>query len=290
MKNILTATALCLFLTLSLYAQTGSGDGSGTKAGAADSSATKTRRKAFRPTKTQITEAQTRLGADGTYEGPADGRYNNDFRAALRKYQETNGLERTGRLDEATLGKMGIGLTDRQKGLEPTDEGPKRVVFRPTREQVAEAQRKLSAAGLYQGPADGRYNKELRTAIREFQSANGLKRKGSLNRATLEKMAITLTEDQERIPVRPDDLAPADKGDRPRRAIFRATRAQIEEVQGMLRSKGLYKGEDTGRLNDETRAAIRQWQEQNGVPVTGTLNRVTLEAMGVTLTDRQKEM
>ncbi len=134
----------------------------------------------------------------------------------------------------------------------------------------------------------GKYSKEFRTAIREFQSANGLKRKGSLNRATLEKMGIELNEAQSAIPVNPDDLASASTG-RKRGPVFRATKTQITEVQSMLRSKGLYDGEDSGKLNPETRSAIKEWQGANGVKVTGTLNKETLEAMGVELTDRQKD-
>lgn len=36
--------------------------------------------------------------------------------------------------------------------------------------------------------------------------------------------------------------------------------------------------------------AIVKWQSANGVKVTGTLNRATLEKMGITLTDKQKTM
>ncbi len=245
------------------------------------------RKKAFRPTKSQITAAQEKLKSSGAYSGPTDGRYNDDFRSGLKTYQESNGLEPSGKLDEATVMKMGIPLTDSQKGIEKPRK-PKRVVFRVSKEQISEAQTKLLAAGTYSGEVTGKYSKEFRTAIREFQSANGLKRKGSLNRATLEKMGIELNEAQAAIPVNPDDMASA-SGGRKRGPVFRATKTQITEVQSMLRSKGLYSGEDTGKLNPETRAAIKEWQGANGVKVTGTLNKLTLEAMGIELTDKQKD-
>ena len=244
-------------------------------------------KKAFRPTKAQITSAQEKLKSNGSYSGAADGRYNNDFRASLNQYQESNGLDATGKLDEATVRSLGIPLTEKQKGIEAPSK-PKRVVFRVSKDQIAEAQSKLNSAGAFSGEADGKYSKEFRAAIREYQSANGLKRKGSLNRATLEKMGITLTDAQKEIPVNPNDLA-SDPKEKPKRGpVFRATKGQISSVQSMLRSKGLYSGEDTGKLNPETRSAIKEWQVANGMKVTGTLNKATLEAMGIELTERQK--
>mgnify|MGYP003580396704 CR=1 FL=1 len=51
----------------------------------------------------------------------------------------------------------------------------------------------------------------------------------------------------------------------------------------------MYAGEETGKLDDATREALKKYQEANGLKVTGTLNQATLEKMGIALTDRQKE-
>jgi peptidoglycan hydrolase-like protein with peptidoglycan-binding domain len=70
--------------------------------------------------------------------------------------------------------------------------------------------------------------------------------------------------------------------------VFRATKEQIRQAQTMLRQRGFYSGETTGKLDAETRSGLRKYQEAEGLKVTGTLNRVTLEKMSITLTDRQK--
>jgi peptidoglycan hydrolase-like protein with peptidoglycan-binding domain len=255
----------------------------------------KPRKKAFRPTKAQITEAQEKLKSGGKFTGEIDGRYSVDLRSGLKDYQAENGLDKTGKLDEATLLKMGIELTNRQQGIETADSSdkPKRKVFRVNKDQIIEAQNKLKEAGLFSGEANGKYSPEFRDSIRQYQTANGLKRKGSLNRATLEKMKIELTESQLEIPVNPDDLAAAGAGDgkaKPKRNIFRATAEQIRRVQAMLREKGLFDGEETGKLDPATRSAIREWQSQNNVKKTGTLNKETLVAMKIELTEKQEEM
>lgn len=72
--------------------------------------------------------------------------------------------------------------------------------------------------------------------------------------------------------------------------IFRANKDQIKQAQKILKDRGFYAGEETGKLDDTTRAGLKKYQEAEGIKVTGTLNKVTLEKMGVTLTDKQKAM
>lgn len=70
--------------------------------------------------------------------------------------------------------------------------------------------------------------------------------------------------------------------------IFRATKEQIKQAQTLLKQRGLYAGESTGKLDDDTRASLKKFQEAEGLKVTGTLNRVTLEKMSIELTEKQK--
>lgn len=72
--------------------------------------------------------------------------------------------------------------------------------------------------------------------------------------------------------------------------IFRANKEQIKQAQAILKQKGFYAGEQTGKLTDETRAGLRKYQAAENIKVTGTLNRVTLEKMSITLTEKQKAM
>jgi peptidoglycan hydrolase-like protein with peptidoglycan-binding domain len=82
----------------------------------------------------------------------------------------------------------------------------------------------------------------------------------------------------------PSDVAKA------RKPVFRASKDQIKQVQGLLKQRGFYSGEETGKLDDDTRAGLRKYQEAEKIKVTGTLNKMTLQKMGVVLTDKQKTM
>lgn len=192
-------------------------------------------------------------------------------------------------------------------------ETPKKTaVFRPNKDQIKQVQTILKDKKLYTGEATGKYNNETRAGIRSFQISNGLKDTGTLNRATLEKFAVPLTDSQKLIPVSESSFAkaepapsaktadrepnpatkavaaatPSDKPKKP--APFRATEDQIKAAQKILIDGKMFTGEQSGNLDGPTRDGLKKYQDTNKLKVTGTLNAVTLEKMGIALTDIQK--
>jgi len=72
--------------------------------------------------------------------------------------------------------------------------------------------------------------------------------------------------------------------------VFRATKEQINQAQAILKARGFYSGEQIGKLDDATREGLRKYQQAEGLKVTGTLNKITLEKMNIALTEKQKSM
>jgi peptidoglycan hydrolase-like protein with peptidoglycan-binding domain len=72
--------------------------------------------------------------------------------------------------------------------------------------------------------------------------------------------------------------------------VFRATKEQINQAQALLKSRGFYAGDQVGKLDDATREGLRKYQQAEGLKITGTLNKITLEKMNITLTEKQKSM
>lgn len=72
--------------------------------------------------------------------------------------------------------------------------------------------------------------------------------------------------------------------------IFRATKDQINQAQAILKQRGFYGGDQIGKLDDATRDGLRKYQQAEGLKVTGTLNKLTLEKMNINLTEKQKTM
>jgi len=179
--------------------------------------------------------------------------------------------------------------------------------FRSTKEQVEKAQSMLKEKKLYSGEVTGKSSPEWKTAVKNYQGENGLTKSGSLNRATLEKMAIELTEKQKLIPVSDSSFAKSSSenpaksskamssstssssGDKPKKpAPFRANEEQIKGAQKILKDGKMYAGEETGKLDTATRDALEKYKAANGLKASNTLNAETLEKMGIKLTDAQK--
>ncbi len=180
---------------------------------------------------------------------------------------------------------LGVSLHAQTSVPTPKTETTKKTIFRANKEQVTAAQKMLKS------PETGKMDDAFRAEIKKYQSANGLRATGTLNRATLEKMGIALTDKQQAIPVDPNSFATAETDQKAKKKapVFRATKDQIIAAQKLLKEKSLYTGEPTGALDPATRAALKVYQETNGMKGTGTLNQATLEKMGIALTDKQKE-
>jgi peptidoglycan hydrolase-like protein with peptidoglycan-binding domain len=172
-------------------------------------------------------------------------------------------------------------------------EKPKKQIFRPNKDQITQVQKMLKDKGLYAGEATGKMDDPFRVSIKSYQKDNGLKQTGTLNRATLEKMGVVLTDKQKEIPVDPNSFATGDSSksstQTKKSPVFRANKEQIMQAQKMLKDKAMYSGEESGKLDDATREGLKKYQAANGLKVTGTLNQATLEKMGIALTDKQKE-
>lgn len=184
---------------------------------------------------------------------------------------------------------MNAALTTSSSTKEPK---AKPAAFRATKDQIKQGQQMLITQKLWTGEATGVYG-ESRTAIKAYQKANGLEENGKFDRATLEKMGISLTDKQKGIETTTSTKSTktsSTSSDGPKRpAPFRANPDQITAAQKMLRDGKMLTAGDSGKLDDATRDAIGKYQEANNLKVTKTLNAATLQKMNIALTDKQKE-
>ncbi len=161
-------------------------------------------------------------------------------------------------------------------------------VFRATKGQVKQAQAILKERTLYSGEQTGKLDDATRIGLQKYQLAEDLRITGTLNRETLEKMNVPLTDSQKGVPKPPKPETAASDGGKKKPPIFRATKDQIQLAQALLKEKGFYSGEANGELNEDTREGLRKYQATNDIKVTGTLNRETLQKMSIQLTEKQK--
>ena len=114
-----------------------------------------------------VTAVQSRLNALGYDAGSADGSYGGRTRAAVEKFQENNGLEVTGTVDEATYECL-FSLSARPSGAEALGSDPDAV----------RVQRLLLDLGYEIEELNGTYDKPTTVALALYQKANGLETGG----------------------------------------------------------------------------------------------------------------
>jgi peptidoglycan hydrolase-like protein with peptidoglycan-binding domain len=118
---------------------------------------------------------------------------------------------------------------------------------------VQELQRELNQLGYSAGPADGLIGARTREAIQAYQRDQGLLVDGQATPALLSHVRATA---QSRT------AAPAVPGPEPASQL-------VAEIQDGLRSLGYPVGWPSGRLTQETRAAIRAYEADHGLLTSG---------------------
>jgi peptidoglycan hydrolase-like protein with peptidoglycan-binding domain len=163
--------------------------------------------------------------------------------AAIRSYQADAGLPVTGTASSSLLANLRIGTGGNASNA-------------LTRVQVAQLQGELSERGYDPGPRDGIVGPKVRTAIRTYQTDAGLPGTGE---ATASLLAHIQSPVQDDVEDNEDDVT----GDGA--TVDRALTRMESELQRHL----YYVGEVDGEVDDQTVAAIRAYQRDAGLPVTG---------------------
>jgi peptidoglycan hydrolase-like protein with peptidoglycan-binding domain len=80
----------------------------------------------------RVKQAQQKLKDDGEYQGQVDGKLGPKTAAAVKQYQQKNGLKQTGRLDRDTLGKLGVNSTTGSGSSAPAADSSNSSTMPPT--------------------------------------------------------------------------------------------------------------------------------------------------------------
>ncbi len=123
---------------------------------------------------------------------------------------------------------------------------------------VKNAQSVLNKLGYNAGPADGIMGPSTRGAIRTYQSDRGLAVTGNLTRDLFERMQADLSGGQQETEV---------------------STTVIANTQSELRRRGYDVPVVSGELDAKTQAAIRAYQEQSGMQVTGRASQALLDRL-----------
>jgi peptidoglycan hydrolase-like protein with peptidoglycan-binding domain len=169
------------------------------------------------------------------------------------------------------------------------------------RQQTMEMQRALTARNLYQGKADGVWGPKTESALRNFQTQNGLEVTGRLDEPTARALGIDGAA-MDRQPVSGTDApaAPASAGtatphSQPRLEdgatsvqLSSLSQEQAREMQQRLQLLGYYRGPVDGKIGEGTRAALnRYFQRQADLARQGVISNSAISLFGTEVNDVQ---
>lgn len=229
---------------------------------------------------------QQKLQEEGFYKGEVDGILGKETQAALREFQEAKGLESSGKLDNQTASALGIELSDIQpvRGEEEKKQYEKKeheqmqqepqsgettptpggeTMTTPTPSPDLETQSGTESAEDSTSPVSGG-----ETATEETEPTSGQTQSGSPAMGGVETQEDPNVVNEEEIE---------------QQAGTTFDKETIRKVQQALKDQNLFDGEVNGVMDQKTTDAIRQYQRDNGLPVTGQLDANILQSLGVSM-------
>lgn len=141
-----------------------------------------------------VRAVQQQLRDAGAYAGRVDGVWGPDSQRALEQYQQRNGLQVTGQLNQATAATLGLEparLLAERGSATGADAGAAAALSGvPGEAAVRRVQERLRALNFYDGNLDGLWGANTQAALQRFQQGRGLQATGQLNPATVQALGL----------------------------------------------------------------------------------------------------
>src|SRR5262245_7932192 len=181
---------------------------------------------------------------------PATGRIDHVDIVLTEGQQRTIAVPWNGvKLFQDNAGNMTVSLTSRAASEASPSASPASSVPSPTGD-IAAAQQRLKDRGYYAGPVDGVMGPRTAAALRAYQRDHGLSATGQLDSQTSGALVSETTV-----------VTPA---------------VDVRTAQRQLKERGYYTGPVDGVIGPATENALRAYQRDRGLKVTGRLDSPTL--------------
>ncbi|MBR5559816.1 MAG: peptidoglycan-binding protein [Clostridia bacterium] len=220
--------------------------------------------------KETIKSVQRMLAALGYYNGEITGNVGQKTETAIKSFQSKNGLDADGVIGPATLAKLesvynkkgssssGSSSSSSSAGLKLGDSGA----------AVRNLQSDLEQLGYYWADITGNFGSKTEAAVKLFQSKNNLTADGVAGQKTLEAIAAAMNRKGTSTSTSTSGIIQeGSQGD------------AVSQLQRDLKQLGYYYADITGNVGSKTVAAIKDFQEKNGLTADGVAGTKTLEAI-----------
>ena len=207
-----------------------------------------------------VKNLQTKLKKLGYYSGTVDSTFGSGTYAAVRAFQQKNGLTADGVAGSETLKKLDSAYknADSDKDDDSLRKGA-------TGSAVKDLQTKLKKLGFYNASIDGDYGDTTVAAVKAFQKKYNLTSDGVAGSETLKKLDSAYKN------------ADSDKDDDSLRKG--ATGSAVKNLQTKLKKLGFYNASIDGDYGDTTVAAVKAFQKKYNLTADGVAGSETLKKL-----------
>lgn len=222
----------------------------------------------FGDTGDDVRVLQNALKKKGFYSGSVDGVYGATTRKAVEKYQAYVGITVDGKAGNTTQtalfeGKSAInGTRDQEKKYvaEVKVQNPRTLYYGCTGSRVRQLQRALHKAGCYNGNYDGVYGDLTYAGVKKYQSKVGLHADGIAGTKTLNSL-------YKKTSIKVATGFVLDVG---------SNSQEVRRINAFLAGYGAGTGNS---YTEDTKNAVKKWQEATGKEVTGTISEAQYNAI-----------
>ena len=231
----------------------------------------------------RVKQAQQKLKDYGYYKGAVSGTFDSDTEAAVRAFQAQNGLKVDGKIGPLTWDKL---VRDYPKPdvvqhvPTPKEHYGTKNTFKYSSEGnmvsgthgkgVEEVQKLLKQYGYFNNLISGKYGSTTISAVKAFQSRNGLKADGKVGGKTLAKLLSGNV-------VEYDGITMNDTANNS--LVLGSSGGEVEDVQKQLKELLYYTGLTDGIFDTNVQNAVKAFQKNNGLTADGIVGTKTWDLL-----------
>ncbi len=229
---------------------------------------------------TQVKTLQNQLKKLGYFAGSVTGTFGSTTKSAVKAFQKANGLSADGIAGKKTRELLNSGKGVKKSDAKGSVSGSAKVTTKTlkpgnTGAQVKILQQQLKDLGYFSGVVKGNYYGITKSAVKDFQKANGLTANGIANQKTRELLNSGKG-------IKKSDANKADKEDskaNTKTLKSGSSGAQVKILQKQLKDLGYFNGKVAGNYLSQTKSAVKNFQKANGISADGIAGKKTRELL-----------
>ena len=233
---------------------------------------------------TAVLQLQQALNALGYDTNGADGKFGKGTEQAVKAYQQANGLTADGKAGVKTLAQLysGSSVSGSTSGTASSEiytaKNPNTLQSGDSGSKVTQLQNALKLLGFYTGGVDGKFGSGTKKAVMQFQRVNGLTVDGLAGTQTQKLLYSQVDSGVSGGSSSSGSFSSGSSGfTRTLRKGY--TGADVIAVQQKLKELGFYSGSVDGVYGTGSIAAVKKFQQQNGLTADGLVGSRTYAAL-----------